>query len=94
MYIYRLEYLYVQTGLPRRAAISRRGRRQGRAGAGWKLVRAAILLADLDVEVVALGVLGVDVHAGERVARRVAPRVEQLRMVVATGVGAVIGRLP
>ena len=90
MYIYRLEYLYVQTGLPRRAAISRRGRRQGRAGAGWKLVRAAILLADLDVEVVALGVLGVDVHAGERVARRV----EQLRMVVATGVGAVIGRLP
>ena len=29
MYIYRLEYLYVQTGLPRRAAISRRGRPWG-----------------------------------------------------------------
>ena len=68
-------------------------RRQGRAGAGWKLVRAAILLADLDVEVVALGVLGADVHAGERVAVRVGTRVEQLRMVVATGAGAVIGRL-
>ena len=49
-------------------------------------------LADLDVEVVALVVLGVDVHAGEHVATRVAPRVEQLRMVVATGVGGVIVR--
>ena len=73
-----------------------RRRRQGRAvggSGGWKLVRGAILLADLDVEVVVLGVVGVDVHAGERVATRVAPRVEQLRMVVATGVGAVIGPL-
>ena len=67
-------------------------RRQGRAGGGWKLVRAAILLADLDVEVVALVVLGVDAHAGEDVATRVATRVEQLRMVVATGVGGVIVR--
>ena len=68
-------------------------RRQGRAvggGGGWKLVRAAILLADLDVEVVALVVLGVDAHLGEGVATRVASRVEQLRMVVATGVGGVI----
>ena len=73
-----------------------RRRRQGRAvagGGGGKLVRGAILLADLDVEVVVLEVVGVDDHGGERVARRVAPRVEQLRMVVATGVGAVIARL-
>ena len=60
---------------------------------GGKLVRGAILLADLDVEVVALGVLGADVHAGEDVAGRVATRVEQLRMVVTTGAGAVIGHL-
>ena len=46
------------------------------------------------VEVVALVVLGVDDHLGERVAGRVGTRAEQLRMVVATGVGAVIGRLP
>ena len=74
---------------------ARRGR-QGRAvggGGGGKLVRGAILLADLDVEVVALVVLGVDDHLGERVAGRVGTRLEQLRMVVATGVGAVIGRL-
>ena len=67
--------------------------RQGRAGRGWKLVRGGIRLADLDVEVVVLGVLGVDEHAGERVAGRVGARLEQLRMFVATGVGAVIGRL-
>ena len=69
-------------------------RHQGRAGRGWKLVRGGIRLADLDVEVVALGILGVDVHAGEHVAVRVGTRVEQLRMVVATGAGAVIGQLP
>ena len=46
----------------------------------------------LDVEVVVLDVLGVDAHLGEGVATRVAPRVEQLRMVVATGVGGVIVR--
>ena len=71
-------------------------RRQGRAvagGGGGKLVRGAILLADLDVEVVVQGVVGGDDHAGERVAGRVGTRVEQLRMFVATGVGAVIGRL-
>ena len=67
-------------------------RRQGRAGDGWKLVRGGSRLADLDVEVVVLGVVGVDVHAGEDVAVRVATRVEQLRMVVATGVGVVIVR--
>ena len=67
--------------------------RQGRAGRGGKLVRGGIRLADLDVEVVVLGVVGVDEHAGERVAGRVGTRVEQLRMFVATGVGAVIGRL-
>ena len=66
---------------------------RGSAGGGGKLVCGAILLADLDVEGVVLGVLGVDVHAGERVAVRGATRVEQLRMVVATGVGAVIGGL-
>ena len=72
-------------------------RRQGRAvggGGGWKLVRAAILLADLDVEVVVLDVLGVDAHDGEDVAARVGTRVEQLRMVVATGVGGVIVPVP
>ena len=70
-----------------------RRRRQGRAvggGGGGKLVRGAILRADLDVEGVVLGVLGDDDHAGERVAVRGARRVEQLRMVVATGVGNVI----
>ena len=45
-----------------------RRRRQGRAGRGGKLVRGGIRLADLDVEVVVLDVLGVDAHAGERVA--------------------------
>ena len=68
-------------------------RRQGRAGRGGKLVRGGIRLADLDVEVVVLDVVGVDDHAEERVAGRVGPRVEQLRMFVATGVGAVIARL-
>ena len=64
-----------------------RRRRQGRAGRGGKLVRGGIRLADLDVEGVVLGVLGVNAHAGERVAGRVGPRVEQLRMFVATGAG-------
>ena len=70
-----------------------RRRRQGRAGRGWKLENRAILLADLDVEGVALGVLGDDGHAGEHVAGRVVPRVEELRMVVAAGVGFVIAPL-
>ena len=39
-----------------------------------------------------LVVLGVDAHAGEDVVVRVGTRVEQLRMVVATGVGGVIVR--
>ena len=68
-------------------------RRQGRAGRGGKLVRGGIRRADLDVEVVAFGVVGVDDHPGERVAARVGPRAKQLPMFVATGVGAVIGQL-
>ena len=70
-----------------------RRRRQGRAGRGGKLVRGGIRRAEVDIEGVALGVLGVDDHAGERVAAHVVTRVEQLRMLVATGAGAVIAPL-
>ena len=55
--------------------------RKGRAARGWKLI--AVHLADVDVEVVALGVLGDHDHAGQRVAVRGAGRVEELRMGVA-----------
>ena len=59
-------------------------------------VRGVVRLADIDVEVVALGVRGDDDQAGQHPASRgarVGARVEQLRMVVATGREVVNGSL-
>ena len=70
-------------------------RQKFRAGGGWKPV--GIHRADIDVEVVAIGVLGDDDQAGQhpavRVGARVDSRVEELRMVVAAGGRAVITAL-
>ena len=66
--------------------------RQLRAGRGWKLGRV-VRLADLDIEVVALSVLGDHDHAGQHEAVCGRARVEQLRMVVAAQAGVVIAAL-
>ena len=65
---------------------------KGRAARGWK--PAVKDLADFDIEVVALGVLGDHDHAGQRVAVRGAGRVEELRMGFAAGADAIIGASP